>query len=183
MNCFIAVMLSFNAHTGDSKTIEDMSPSYQQKWVERHYVKRFQECRRLEIMSRKAHRVLHIEPLNQCERLWVMATGIKESALDNSKVSSRGARSTMQTYRKYAPKTCKSKSCDLRYAGIYHATKLFRTQAMCDAGAKYNAGPDGSCSGKGGGYSRHLMSIFHELVQAHDAECAMPELSDEDQGC
>ena len=183
MNCFVAVMLSFNAHTSDGSTIEDMSPSYQQKWVERNYVRRFQECRKMNIMSRKAHRVLHIEPLNECERLWVMATAIKETGLENSKVSPRGARSTMQTYRKYAPESCKSSSCDLRYAGIYHATHLFRTQSLCDAGAKYNAGPNGHCEGSGGSYSRHLMSIYHDLVEAHNAECMMPELSDDERGC
>ena len=175
--CFFAVVLSFNAHS--DKKFDDFSRSYRVKWVKNNLAQRYAECEMLLYMAGNIHNKLDIEPLTDCEKLWVIATAVQESGLSNKVISPAKAKSSMQTYRKYAPRGCKSKKCDLRYAGIYHAVTYKRKYVMCDAAAKYNAGPSGRCEGLGGGYAKRVLNNFFQLWEYESLLC----LPDGDKGC
>jgi hypothetical protein len=138
--CVLAVFLSFSIHS--TTDFADLSVSYQRKWIKRNVPSRTKECRALFTFMNKNEITLS-ESYSQDERLWALATAIVESGLDNSVVSRAKARSSMQTYRKYAPKPLKD--ADLRQAGIYHAIRYFRNEDRCLAAAKYNQGPNGRC--------------------------------------
>lgn len=101
--------------------------------------------------------------------LWVLSIAITETGLNNDLVSSAGARSSMQTYRRYSP----CGDCDLRRAGIIHASRLMGEHGMCDGAAKYNGGPAASCDGNSPSkkYAHKVMGIYAELCEALDAEC------------
>jgi hypothetical protein len=174
--CLFAVILSFNMHS--KVDFQDKSPSYQVKWVKHNYAQRFQECVKLLKLTDKAAKKFDFEVTN-CDRLWVLATAIIESGLDNKAVSPKGARSSMQTYRKFAPKGCKSSKCDLRLAGIHHAVKYKQAWSMCDAATKYNAGPSKECANKSYGYAFNVMRAYFQLWEEVGIEC----LSDADKGC
>lgn len=177
MICLFSVILSFNAHS--SKPFDEYSPSYRAKWVKNNLSKRYAECEKLFSMASDVHKKLEIAPLSECEKLWVIAVAIKESGLNNNVISRAKAKSSMQTYRKYAPKGCKTKKCDLRYAGIYHAVSLYRKYGMCSGAAKYNAGPKGKCGGISTKYAEKVMNIYFQLWEFEWLEC----LPDGDKGC
>ena len=180
MVCFFAAILSFNAHAPKDKQFSDMSMSYRIKWVKNSVPKRYAECERLLNMASNIHKSdIDITPLNDCEKMWVLATAIQESGLRNDVVSKRKARSSMQTYRRYAPLGCKTRKCDLRNAGIYHATTKLRKYGMCTAAAKYNAGPRGDCGGLGSGYAKRVLKLYFQLWEFERIEC----LPDGDKGC
>ncbi len=174
--CLFAVILSFNMHS--NVEFEKQSPSYQAKWVKNNHARRFGECVKLLQLTKKAERKFDIK-VNNCDKLWVLATAIVESGFENKAVSPKGARSSMQTYRKYAPPECKSSKCDLRLAGIYHAIKYRQTYNLCDAASKYNGGPGKKCPHSLKGYAFRVMSAYYQLWEEAGLEC----LGDEDKGC
>ena len=148
--CIYAAVMAFSVHA-KNKPITEQSQSYQQKWAEGKLGKQTAECMRL---IRLAHK-------HNADPLWSVAIAINESGLDARKVSSRGARSSMQTYRRYS----RCGGCDLRESGILIAKELEAKHGHCDGAAKYNAGPKGSCNGIGGAYAERAMLIYLKLFE------------------
>jgi len=146
-----------------------MSISYQNKWKRKYMKPKIDECKKL-LMLAKDLPGLHVDKklrLKRHEYLWVLATAVVESALDDNVVSSRKARSSMQTYRKYSPCV----RCDLRVAGIYHAVRYLREHGACSAAAKYNAGPRGSCMGVGSGYAVKVLNVYERICEEDGTKC------------
>jgi hypothetical protein len=174
--CFLAVILSFNAH---AKTdFSEQSISYQVKWVKNNHAARFAECVKLLELSKKAANKFDFL-ISKCDKLWVLATAIVESGLNNKLVSPKGARSSMQTYRKYAPPECQSRKCDLRMAGIYHAIRYKHNNGLCDAATKYNRNPNAKCLDKSRGYAFNVMNMYYQLWEEEGLSC----LGDMEKGC
>ncbi len=167
--CAFVALQTFSAHTPKYTPLDDMSPSYQAKWKKRYMKSKVEECKRLFDLAKhqpelqKAKRL----KLKRHEYLWVLATAVVESALSNHVVSSKGAKSSMQTYRKYSP----CKTCDLRVAGIYHSVRYLRKYGACSAAAKYNAGPNGECTGLGSKYATKVLMVYERICAEDGIEC------------
>lgn len=155
MICALAVFLSFTIHS--PIPFEDYSISYQNKWLRLNVAPKISECQLLGRMMDMNEETFQ-DYYSQDERLWVIATAIVESGLDNKVVSKAKAKSSMQTYRKYSPKELRKS--DLRRSGIYHAIRYYRNEDLCSAAAKYNAGPNGSCPSV---YAKHVLLAYNSL--------------------
>ena len=179
--CFFAVILSFN--TFSKKDFSEYSKSYQTQWVKKYFVKRYIECEDILHLGSRIHKKeIDISSLTYCEQLWSLSFAIVETGLNNDLVSRAKAKSSMQTYRKYAPHGCKKKTCDLRYAGIYHATRNLRLFGPCDGAAKYNAGPSGSCKKKkklGKNYAKVVLRVYNKLWEKEGLSCLHKESKEE----
>ncbi|ANS03483.1 hypothetical protein [uncultured Mediterranean phage uvDeep-CGR2-KM20-C133] len=147
--CLLAAFLSFEVHAG--KPVSAQSSTYQTKWALNSLGRSVAECTRLYRIARRRGLDVH----------WVIATGVVESGLNPDKVSSKGARSSMQTYRKYS--ACGD--CPLRESGAMIADWLVRDYGHCDGAARYNAGPRGSCEGVGGDYARRVIRTYLKLIE------------------
>ena len=149
--CIFAALLSFEIHA--PHPITEQSASYQYAWAKSKLGPRVAECLL----------ILRDTKDGDGDEHWTLAIALNESGLDAFKISSKGARSSMQTYRKYAP----CKKCTLRKAGIMIAQGLLQAQGghLCEAAARYNAGPKGRCSGVGGAYGRRVQRTYLRLVQ------------------
>lgn len=153
--CALAVMLSFSVHHPERAWIFEMSDTYQAKWS-RSFETHHKECLTLASVVEDIPYVM-----THSERLLVLSIAAVETSFDNSLVSTRGARSSMQTYRRYSP----CGDCDLRVAGAMHIIRLKRKYGVCGGAARYNAGPRGTCEGIGKYYARDVMWI-HERLKA-----------------
>ena len=164
--CLTAALLSFQAHNG-GVPLRDVSASYRRYWQSDRLPRALQECETLIRISEQ--RELEVSNRIAVDILWVLSIAITETGLNNDLVSSAGARSSMQTYRRYSP----CGDCDLRLAGIIHASRLLGKHGMCDGAAKYNGGPAASCSGNSPSkkYAHKVIGIYAELCEALDAEC------------
>lgn len=167
--CTFVALQTFSAHTPDRTPLSEMSPSYQRVWKKRYMDSRIEECKRLVRFAKNQPGLSDNSRLDvkRHEILWILSTAVVESGLNNSVVSKRGAKSSMQTYRKYAP----CKTCDLRVAGIYHAITYQRKHGSCSAAAKYNAGPRGTCMGLGRGYASLVLSVYEDVCAEDGTEC------------
>ena len=176
--CMFAALLSFEVHA--LKPLEEYSHTYQKKWLKRDVGLRAAECltitRLVETKADAIEAAIGYHP----DLLWVLATAMVESGLDPSEISNRKAKSSMQTYAKYCPMVaCRKKSrsksrskpkcdCDLRFAGVVHATKLSNIYGWCNGAARYNAGPRGSCDKPkplGKFYAHRVMDTYDRLFQ------------------
>lgn len=146
--CIYAALLSFEAHA--PHPIHEQSMGYQVKWSKTQLGLRTAECLLIHRDAKAAKVDFH----------WGLATAITESGLDPAKVSSKGARSSMQTYRRYV-----CKGCTLRLGGLKTAERLRNEYGLCTGAAKYNAGPRGSCDGLGGGYAKRLIQTYLRLLE------------------
>ena len=146
--CIYAALLSFEAHA--PHPIHEQSLGYQIKWSKRQLGLRVGECLLIHRDAKRAKVNFH----------WGLATAITESGLDPGKVSSKGARSSMQTYKRYV-----CKGCTLRLGGLKAAERLRTKHGLCDGAAKYNAGPKGSCEGIGSRYASRLIETYLRLLE------------------
>ena len=147
--CLLAALLAFEVHAG--KPITEQSSTYQTKWASRQLGGAVAECTRL-------HRLARARGLDEH---WVIAVGVVESGLDPDKVSPKGAKSSMQTYRRWS--ACGD--CQLRTSGSIIADRLLKEYGPCDGAARYNAGPRGSCQGLGGDYARRVIRTYISLLE------------------
>jgi hypothetical protein len=174
--CALFLPVSYTAHMPQGVQV---SPTYLEKMVRQTGGKRLSECLRLnrfmdnfeghyKRFDQSAPYVADFDPkITFDERLWVLSVAIKETGFTNDVVSNAGARSSMQTYRKYAP----CKDCDLRVSGIFHAIRLYREHGTCEGAAKYNAGPNGECEGLGGMYAVYVQNIYSDVCALAKTEC------------
>lgn len=160
---------------------EGASPSYREKY--------------LSIMEKRVP--LCVDTARRAEELGLdpliaIAVGTYESKFDKTAKSSKGARGILQltpialkswcspySMRTGKPSTLPSRfatpsqirRCDKIKAGIlYLKHEDERDPDLCSALARYNAGPKGSCRGRGGVYGRgvlRVMSDAHLTVLEH----------------
>ncbi len=153
MVCLTAALLSFEVHGG--RELAKSSLSYQQKWAKQSLGGRVAECIAIWRISTK-HKV---------DQIWSIAIAVNESGLSADLTSPRGAKSSMQTYRRWS----RCGDCDLRESGVIIAHELRRAHGDCDGAARYNAGPRGRCKGLGGHYARRVIKIYKKLKGLRDA--------------
>ena len=166
--CFIASLLAFEVHN-KGVPLDDVSESYRNKWIRRSLPARYKECRDLvRIATRQSS--LNTEDRIATDVLWVLSIAIVETGFNNRLVSSAGARSTMQTYRRWSP--C-GENCDLRLAGVIHAMRLYQEHGICEGAAKYNGGPAASCDTDSGPsrYALKVMDTYGKLCERTHTYC------------
>lgn len=152
--CALAVILSFNVHHPSGAYIYEMSEGYQKSWS-KGFMRKHSECLNMvSYIDETPYMTISVR-----ERLFVLALAAYETSFLNDTISPRGARGTMQTYRRYSP----CGDCDLRIAGATHAIRLMREHGVCGGAARYNAGPRGQCDGLGSGYASRVVWLWERL--------------------